>query len=65
MKLNLFIAGFLMALILVPWPLAILTISELREVYTIVPVSIIVLALLFEAGWGIGGIYFGKRRQYT
>lgn len=53
-------AGSLMALILIPWPLVLLTIPELREVYASVPVSIIVLALLFGAGWGTGGIYFGK-----
>ena len=52
--------GALMALILVPWPLALLTIPELREVYASVPVSFILLALLFGAGWGTGGIFFGK-----
>ena len=57
---NIWGAGSLMALILVPWPLALLTIPDLREVYTSVPVSIIVLALLFGAGWGTGGIFFGK-----
>ena len=53
-------SGSLIALILVPWPLALLTIPELRGVYASVPVSIIVLSLLFGAGWGTGGIFFGK-----
>jgi len=52
--------GSLMALILVPWPLALLTIPDLREVYSSVSVSIILLSLLFGAGWGTGGIFFGK-----
>ena len=53
-------AGSLMALVLIPWPLAILTIPSLCEVYASVPFFTIVLALLFGAGWGIGGIFFGK-----
>ena len=52
--------GSLMALLLVPWPLALLTIPGLREVYASVPASIIILSLLFGAGWGAGGIFFGK-----
>jgi len=53
-------AGSLMALILIPWPLAMITIPELREVYASVPSSIIMLSLLFGAGWGAGGIFFGR-----
>ena len=53
-------AGSMIALVLIPWPLAFLTIPDLREVYASVPVSIILLALLFGAGWGTGGIFFGK-----
>ena len=53
-------AGSLMALILVPWPLALATIPGLCEVYTSVPFFTIVLSLIFGAGWGIGGIFFGK-----
>ncbi len=53
-------AGSLMALILVPWPLALLTVPNLGDVYANVPPHSILLALLFGAGWGVGGIYFGK-----
>jgi L-rhamnose-H+ transport protein len=53
-------AGSLMALVLVPWPLALLTIPGLVEVYASVPFFTIILALIFGAGWGIGGIFFGK-----
>jgi len=53
-------AGSLMALLLIPWPLALFTIPGLGEVYASVSPGTIVLALLFGAGWGIGGIFFGK-----
>ena len=53
-------AGSLLALILLPWPLAFLTVPGLCSVYQSVPVSGIILALLFGAGWGTGGIFFGK-----
>ena len=57
---NIWGAGSLMALLILPWPLALLTIPNLGEVYQSVPFSIVVLALLFGAGWGAGGIFFGK-----
>lgn len=53
-------AGSLMALLILPWPIALITIPALSEVYRSVPISIIILALLFGAGWGTGGIFFGK-----
>jgi len=53
-------AGSFMALLLLPWPLAFLTIPDLCDVYRSVPASAIALALLFGAGWGTGGIFFGK-----
>lgn len=52
-------AGSLLALIFIPWPLAFLTVPHLLAVYTAAPVSSILLALFFGAGWGIGGIFFG------
>ena len=57
---NIWGAGSLMALLILPWPLALITIPDLYEVYRNVPVSIIILALIFGAGWGTGGIFFGK-----
>ena len=56
---NIWAAGSLGALILVPWPLAILTISHLGNVYSSAPLPAIVLALVFGAGWGFGGVFFG------
>lgn len=52
-------AGSLMALLLVPWPLALLTIPGLGGVYSQSSPGAILLALLFGAGWGLGGIFFG------
>ena len=57
---NIWGVGSLMALIILPWPLALLTIPNLGEVYSSVPLHVVVLAVLFGAGWGTGGIFFGK-----
>lgn len=56
---NMWGAGSLCALVLVPWPLAVLTIPHLGTVYSSVPVSALLLVLIFGAGWGCGGIFFG------
>lgn len=52
-------AASLMALLLIPWPVAALTIPHLLEVYKGSPTSSILLALIFGAGWGVGGLFFG------
>jgi L-rhamnose-H+ transport protein len=52
-------AGSLMALLLVPWPLAFWTVPGLANVYHQSSWSAILLALLFGAGWGFGGVFFG------
>lgn len=52
-------AGSLMALLFVPWPLAFLTVPGLLEAYHRSSWSAILLALLFGAGWGFGGVFFG------
>ena len=52
-------AGSLMALLLVPWPLAFFTVPGLAQVYHQSSWSAILLALLFGAGWGFGGVFFG------
>jgi L-rhamnose-H+ transport protein len=52
--------GSLMAILILPWPLAFLTIPSLGEVYGSVPPFVLVLAILFGAGWGTGGVFFGK-----
>jgi L-rhamnose-H+ transport protein len=57
---NIWAAGSLAALVLVPWPLALLTVPHLASVYSAAPVSALLLAVLFGAGWGCGGVFFGK-----
>ena len=52
-------AGSLMALVLVPWPLAIITVPGLSDVYGHSAPTAIISAILFGAGWGIGGVFFG------
>jgi L-rhamnose-H+ transport protein len=56
---NIWGVGSLAALLLIPWPLALATVPHLGLVYAdSTPLSLI-LAILFGAGWGIGGIFFG------
>jgi L-rhamnose-H+ transport protein len=52
--------GSLVALLLVPWPVALATIPELRQVYADVGPGVVGLTLLFGLGWGLGGIFWGK-----
>jgi L-rhamnose-H+ transport protein len=56
---NIWGAGSLMALLLVPWPLVVATIKDPAAVYSAAPMSSLIAALLFGAGWGVGGIFFG------
>jgi L-rhamnose-H+ transport protein len=56
---NIWGAGSLVALVLVPWPLALVTVPHLGDLYSSVPFHTILLALLFGAGWGFGGLFFG------
>jgi len=48
-----------MALLLVPWPLAFLTVPNLLGVLRSASAESVVMALLFGAGWGVGGVFFG------
>ncbi|MCL4812670.1 MAG: hypothetical protein KJ061_09305 [Vicinamibacteraceae bacterium] len=52
-------AGSLMALLLIPWPVALATVPDLWDVYAGSPTSALVGALLFGAAWGIGGVFYG------
>ena len=61
---NFWGAGSLMALVLVPWPLAFLTIPHLGSVYASADPWSIFLAIVFGAGWGAGGIFFGLGVAY-
>jgi L-rhamnose-H+ transport protein len=56
---NIWGAGSLAALLLVPGPLLLLTIPHPAAVYTAAPTAAIIAAILYGAGWGLGGIFFG------
>jgi L-rhamnose-H+ transport protein len=56
---NIWAAGSLAALTLVPLPLVLLTVPHIGSIYASAPPSAIVLAVLFGAGWGWGGVFFG------
>jgi L-rhamnose-H+ transport protein len=56
---NIWGAGSLIALVLVPWPLALATVPHLGDLYSAVPFHTILLAVIFGAGWGFGGLFFG------
>ena len=57
---NIWGAGSLLALVLVPWPVAFLTVPNLADVYCDVAPEVLVITLLFGLCWGIGGIFWGK-----
>jgi L-rhamnose-H+ transport protein len=61
---NFWGAGSLMALLLVPWPLALLTVPHLGSVYAAADPLSLLLAVVFGAGWGWGGIFFGLGVAY-
>ncbi len=56
---NIWAAGSLTALVLVPWPLLFLTVPHVGTIYSSAPHSAILAAILFGAGWGCGGVFFG------
>jgi L-rhamnose-H+ transport protein len=56
---NIWGSGSLAALALVPGPLLLLTVPQFWRVYAATPSWAIVWTILFGAGWGAGGIFFG------
>jgi L-rhamnose-H+ transport protein len=52
--------GSLIALLVVPWPLVLLTVPNLGDVYGSIPPSKLALTFLFGVGWGLGGVFWGK-----
>jgi L-rhamnose-H+ transport protein len=57
---NVWGLGSLIALVAVPWPMALLSVNDLIGVYEQVPAGILFLVLLAGIGWGLGGIFWGK-----
>jgi L-rhamnose-H+ transport protein len=52
-------AGSLLSLLLVGWPVALLTVPHLPEVFSEAGFRNLVAPALFGLGWGAGGIFFG------
>lgn len=48
---NSWALGSLIALVVVPWPLALLTVPDLGGVYQSIPASKLLLTVLFGVGW--------------
>lgn len=53
-------AGSLIALLLVPWPLVLATVPNVADVYAKVPSSVLLTVFLCGVGWGLGGIFWGR-----
>lgn len=56
---NIWGAGSLAALLLGPLPLLLFTVPHFSQVYAASPGWAIAWTILFGAGWGLGGIFFG------
>ncbi len=57
---NIWGLGSLIALVLVPWPVAYYTIPCLKEVFQNTSQVLLLTTFLFGVGWGLGGIFWGK-----
>jgi L-rhamnose-H+ transport protein len=56
---NIWGSGSLAALVFAPLPLLWLTVPHFADIYASTPGWTIVATVLFGAGWGLGGIFFG------
>ena len=57
---NIWGLGSIIALILVPWPLALLTVPNLAEVYRAAGFRAVAWSFVFGLGSGFGGIFWGR-----
>lgn len=57
---NIWGLGSLLALLLIPWPLALFTLNDVGEIFETTDAKIIIITFLCGIGWGVGGIYWGK-----
>jgi L-rhamnose-H+ transport protein len=56
---NAWIVFSLVALILVPWMLALIRVPDLPGVYASVPIREFVMPFVYGAGWGVAQVFFG------
>ena len=52
-------AGSLMGIVLIAWPVALLTVPELGQVFQQAGVNNLMVTASLGAGWGLGSIFFG------
>ncbi len=52
--------GSLIALVVVPWPLVLMTVPNVGSLFSEVGTTKILITLLLGIGWGLGGIFWGK-----
>jgi L-rhamnose-H+ transport protein len=57
---NIWLAGSLVALTVLPWPLVFFSVPHIQEVYADAGTRVVLLTVLCGASWGIGGIFWGK-----
>jgi len=57
---NIWGMGALMALLLVPWPVALATVPNLAQVYQAAGLKPAIVAIVGGLCWGVGGIFWGK-----
>lgn len=56
---NIWLLYSLPALIILPWLMALFTVTDLLEVYRNTDSTVIIETFLFGAGWGLGAVAFG------
>lgn len=57
---NIWGVGSLLALLLLPWPLASYYVGDLAQLYASIPNLVFIGVIVSGIAWGIGGIYWGR-----
>ncbi len=52
-------AGSLLALLIIPWPVAFLSVPHMVDVYSATSWESLLISFAFGCGWGFGGIFLG------
>ncbi|MBL9214235.1 MAG: hypothetical protein JNG83_02040 [Opitutaceae bacterium] len=52
--------GSLIALVVLPWPLVLTTVTNAGEIYRAVPSGVLITVFLCGIGWGLGGVFWGR-----
>lgn len=60
---HIWFVGSLFSLLVIPWPLVLMTVPDIGALYSSVPPSVLVAVVLSGVAWGIGGIFWGRGIQ--